>query len=44
MPRSIGDDLMIPDAVLSCFGERSVGDLKHADRAGSRTLNFERIP
>src|SRR5688500_8783937 len=44
MPPSIGNDLMIPDTVFSRFGERAVGDLKHAYRAGSRTINFERVP
>src|SRR5918995_2092172 len=44
MPGSIGDDLMIPDTVFARFGERAVGDLKHANRAGSRPIDLERIP
>src|SRR5918994_4886913 len=44
MPRSFGNDLMITDTVFSRFGERAIGDLKHADGAGGRTINFERIP
>src|SRR4026209_1154124 len=44
MPWSLSKDLMIPDTVLSRFGERPVADLKHADRAHSRTINLEWIP
>ena len=32
-PRTFGRNRVIPDAILPGLGERSVGDLKHADRA-----------
>ena len=44
VPRAIAHDLMIPDAILARHSERPVGDLKHAERAGGRTIDFQRIP
>ena len=44
VPRAIVDDLMIPDAILARLGKGAVGDLKHAEGAGGRTIDFERIP
>lgn len=44
VPRSIVHDLMIVDAVLSRLGKSPVGDLKHADSARPRTINFKRVP
>ena len=44
MPRTFGHNRMIPDAILPGLRESSVGDLKHAERARGRTIDFKRVP
>src|SRR5687767_14261831 len=43
-PRTGRQNRVIPDAILPGLGERSVGDLKHANRARRRTIDFKRAP
>src|SRR3954470_15043602 len=43
-PGAILDHDVVMDAVALCFGERSVGDLKHPDRARRRPVYFEWVP
>jgi hypothetical protein len=44
VPTTSADNLVIADAILSRFGKGPVGDLVHAERARSWTINFERVP
>ena len=44
VPRTLGHNRMTPDAILPGLGKRSIGDLKHAERARGRTINFKRAP
>lgn len=44
VPRPIGYDLVVPDAMLSGLGKSSVRELKHAERAGGRAIKLERVP
>src|SRR5574341_940026 len=44
MPRAFTGDHVIPDAILTRGGECSVSDLKHAQRARCRPVNFKKTP
>jgi len=44
MPGTVGEDPMFPDAILPRLGERAVGDLKHAERARGRAIDFKKTP
>jgi len=41
VPRTFGENRMIADAILSRHSESSIGDLKHAERARGRTIDFK---
>jgi len=44
VPRALGQDLMVANAIFSRLGERSVGKLKHTDRGRRRPVDFPRVP
>ena len=44
VPRTLGHNGMITDAILARLSESSIGELKHAERARRRTIDFERVP
>jgi len=44
VPGAVLDHDVVVDAVASGFGEGAVGDLKHADSARGRPVQFEWVP
>jgi len=44
VPRTFSPDGVIPNAIFPRLCERTVGDLKHADRARGRTVDFKQAP